>query len=46
MFYNVLLELVLSLAVSGAGSVLPQLFPVRSRVIPGGLFLIGWRFPG
>nr|DAG80938.1 MAG TPA: hypothetical protein [Caudoviricetes sp.]DAV62995.1 MAG TPA: hypothetical protein [Caudoviricetes sp.] len=25
---------------------LPQLFPVRSRVIPGGLFLIGWRFPG
>lgn len=36
-FYNVILELVLTLAVSGAGSVLPQLFPVRSRVIPGGL---------
>ena len=37
MFYNVLLELFLALAVSGAGSVLPQLFPVRSRVFPGGL---------
>jgi hypothetical protein len=36
-FYNVISELVLALAVSGAGSVLPQLFPVRSRVIPGGL---------
>lgn len=36
-FYNVLLELFLALAVSGAGSVLPQLFPVRSRVVPGGL---------
>lgn len=36
-FYNVLLELVLILAVSGAGSALPQLFPVRSRVIPGEL---------
>lgn len=36
-FYNVISELVLALVVSGAGSVLPQLFPVRSRVIPGGL---------
>lgn len=27
LFYNVLLELVLALAVSGAGSVLPKLFP-------------------
>lgn len=36
-FYNVISELVLILAVPGAGSVLPQLFPVRSRVIPGGL---------
>ena len=37
MFYNIISELVLILAVSGAGSVLPQLFPVRSQVIPGGL---------
>nr|DAU38459.1 MAG TPA: hypothetical protein [Caudoviricetes sp.] len=37
MFYNVISELVLVLVVSGAGSVLPQLFPVRSHVIPGGL---------
>nr|DAH05471.1 MAG TPA: hypothetical protein [Bacteriophage sp.] len=29
--------MVLILVVSGAGSVLPQLFPVRSRVIPGEL---------
>ena len=36
-FYNVILELVLALVVSGAGLVLPQLLPVRSRVIPGGL---------
>lgn len=36
-FYNVLLESVLVLVVSGTGSVLPQLFPVCSRVIPGGL---------
>lgn len=36
-FYNVLLELVLVLAVSGAGSVLPQLFPAGFRVIHGGL---------
>ena len=36
-FYSVMLEFVLALAVSGAGSVLPQLFPVCSRVIPGGL---------
>lgn len=35
--YSVLLELILTLAVSGTGSVLSQLFPVRSRVIPGGL---------
>lgn len=35
-FYNVILELVLALVVSGAGLVLPQLLPVRSRVIPGG----------
>lgn len=32
-----MLELVLTLAASGAGSVLLKLFPVRSRVIPGGL---------
>lgn len=37
MFYNVISELVLALAVSGAGSTLPQLFPGCSRVIPGGL---------
>ena len=36
-FYSALLELVLVLAVSGTGSVLPQPFPVRSRVIPGRL---------
>lgn len=36
-FYSVMLELVLILVVSGAGSVLPQLFPGCSRVIPGGL---------
>lgn len=36
-FYNVISELVLALVVSGAGSVLPQLFPGCSRVIPGGL---------
>lgn len=36
-FCNVISELVLILVVSGAGSVLPQLFPVRPRVIPGGL---------
>ena len=35
--YSVLLELILTLAVSGTGSVLSQLFPVRSRVIPSGL---------
>lgn len=37
MFYNVISELVLALAVSDAGSILSQLFPVRSRVVPGGL---------
>lgn len=36
-FYNVISELALVLAVSGAGSVLPQLFTGCSWVIPGGL---------
>ena len=36
-FYSVMLGLVLALAVSGAGSTLPQLFPGCSWVIPGGL---------
>ena len=36
-FYNVISELALALVVSGAGSVLPQLFPGCSWVIPGGL---------
>ena len=39
-FYSVALELALVLAVSGAGFTLPQLFPVRSRVIPGGLYCL------
>jgi hypothetical protein len=44
-FYSVLLELVLVLAVSGTGSVLPQLFPVRSRVIPGELCCLALVLP-
>ena len=36
-FYSAMLELVLALSVSGTGSVLPQLFPGCSWVIPGGL---------
>lgn len=39
-FYRVLIELILALVVSGAGLVLPQLLPFRSRVIPGGLYCL------
>ena len=41
-FYNVISELVLALSVSGTGSVLPQLFPGCSWVIPGGLCCWLW----
>lgn len=43
--YSVLLELVLALAVSGAGSVFLQLFPGCSRVIPGGLYCLALVLP-
>lgn len=44
-FYSVLLEFVLILVVSGAGSALPQLFPGCSRVIPGGLCCLALVLP-
>ena len=44
-FYNVISELALALVVSGAGSVLPQLFPGCSWVIPGGLCCLALVLP-
>lgn len=38
-------ELVLALVVSGAGSALSQLFPVCSRVIPGGMCCLALVLP-
>lgn len=43
--YSVLLELILTLAVSGTGSVLSQLFPVHSQVIPCGLCCFALALP-
>ena len=45
MLYSALLESVLALTVSCTGSVLPQLFPVHSRVIPGGLCCLALVLP-
>ena len=44
-FYSAMLEFVLALVVSGAGSVLPQLFPGCSWVIPGGLCCLALVLP-
>lgn len=44
-FYSVMLELVLALTVSDAGSALPQLFPGCSRVNPGGLCCLALVLP-